>query len=533
MRGMRSIARMWFALVAVTMLAACGGGDGAPQAPAPINISALLTRSQENPAFTNFSSSGTGTVTVDPATRKISGVVVTTGVAGTSAHIHSGAPGVAGPVEIPLAGGPTVWTVPDNTILTEAQLAALTSGGLYFNVHSDKFPEGEIRGQITQQARFASLSGANEVPPNASTASGTGVLAFNPATKGVSGFVRTTGVTGVAAHVHSGAAGTSGPVVIPLAETAPGSGIWAVPGGFTFATPQEEADFMVAFNAGTLYFNVHSAAFPDGEIRGQILSATLSVRNALLTGSQETPPVLTGATGKGVAVVNSITREVFADVKSFAITGTAAHIHEGAVGVAGGVRVPLTETTPGSGIWIPPAGAVLTPQLLSQFGAGNLYFNVHSAAFPAGEIRGQINLLPADNIFTLGGGAVVAPPVAGPAPQPVFPSTGVSFSGHVQQIFNLYCVACHGPARVASFFLLTAGVSYGNLVNAPALSLALPGTRVIPGDSANSVLYQRVSGAGLPDQTLRMPLGGPFLDTLNPSAIAAIKGWIDEGARNN
>lgn len=79
---------------------------------------------------------------------------------------------------------------------------------------------------------------------------------------------------------------------------------------------------------------------------------------------------------------------------------------------------------------------------------------------------------------------------------------------------------------------LTLGASYANLVNVPAVQ-AFSGTRVIPGDSDNSVLYRRVTGTGLPNQNLRMPQGGPFLDTLNPSAIPAIKAWIDEGALNN
>lgn len=533
MSGINRFARTLLALAALTVVAACGNGDGAPaQPPAPINISALLTGDQETPPVTT-TATGVGTVTVDPATRRISGVVVTSGILGVQAHIHDGAAGVAGPVIIPLSGGPTVWTVPDDTVLSEDQFAKLNSGGLYFNVHSAANPGGELRGQITQQVRFAALSGANEVPPVTTNGSGIGVLALNPTTGQISGVVRTTGVAFVdpaspfrQAHIHLGAAGTNGGVIVPLAETASGSGIWAVPAGSTLDSVQ-----IAAFDAGNLYFNVHSEANPGGEIRGQILGTTLTVRKALLAGSQETPPVLTGATGTGIAVVNSVTREVFGDVKTAGITGVAAHIHVGAVGVAGPVRVNLDQTAAGSGVWtVRPSDAILTPDLLSQFGAGNLYFNVHSAAFPAGEIRGQINLVPTDNVFNLGGGTTVVVSPPGGTPPVVFPSSGLSFSAHIQQIFNSNCIACHAAGRVASFFPLTAGVSYTGLVNVPAVSPAVPGTRVVPGNSANSVLYQRISGIGLPDQTLRMPLGGPFL---NPNAENAVRAWIDEGALNN
>ena len=88
---------------------------------------------------------------------------------------------------------------------------------------------------------------------------------------------------------------------------------------------------------------------------------------------------------------------------------------------------------------------------------------------------------------------------------------------------------------------MTQGVSYGNLVNVPAVKPNVPGIQIIPGNSVNSVLYIRVSGI-LPDGTtldplgqllLRMPQGGPFLDELAPGAITAIKTWIEEGALNN
>jgi hypothetical protein len=314
-----------------------------------------------------------------------------------------------------------------------------------------------------------------------------------------------------------------------LAETAAGSGFWAVPANAALTIAQ-----VTSFNAGELYFNIHSSANPGGEIRGQIVPATLTGKTAQLSGAQEAPPVVTSAAGTGIAVVNSVTREIFGDVKTAGVAGTIAHIHEGAVGSAGPVRVNLDQTAPGSGVWsVRDSDRVLTQALAAQFDAGNLYFNVHSAANPGGEIRGQINI--AGNVFTLDAGAPPSAPAQPVQPgQPgVFPSSAVSFSSHVQVIFNTYCIACHTANGIAGFMPLTVGASYANLVNVPAVKPLLPGTRVIPGDSANSVLYKRVSGVGLLDQSLRMPQGGPFLDTLNPSAIPAIKAWIDEGAKNN
>ena len=105
------------------------------------------------------------------------------------------------------------------------------------------------------------LTGANEVPPVTTSATGEGVIMI--ADDGaVSGSVATKGVQGTAAHIHVGAPGKNGPVAVPFTKD-----------GDTFKAPagaKLNADQMKAFKAGELYFNVHSAANPDGEIRGQL-----------------------------------------------------------------------------------------------------------------------------------------------------------------------------------------------------------------------------------------------------------------------
>ena len=92
------------------------------------------------------------------------------------------------------------------------------------------------------------------------------------------------------------------------------------------------------------------------------------------------------------------------------ITATAAHIHAGLIGVNAPVAVGFTQTAPGSGIWVPPAGTVLTPEQCQSFSSGGTYFNVHSTAFPGGEIRGQIGR---DVIDVALVGAQEVPPVVG------------------------------------------------------------------------------------------------------------------------
>ena len=106
------------------------------------------------------------------------------------------------------------------------------------------------------------LTGAQEVPAVSSTATGTGTIKVNDDMT-VSGSVTTKGIEGVAAHIHSGAAGKNGPPVITLEQQSPGK--WSVPAGAKLTADQYDT-----FKAGGLYVNVHSAAHQDGEIRGQL-----------------------------------------------------------------------------------------------------------------------------------------------------------------------------------------------------------------------------------------------------------------------
>ena len=108
----------------------------------------------------------------------------------------------------------------------------------------------------------AKLSGSQEVPPVQTSASGTAHFdVANDMT--ITGTVKTTGIKGIAAHIHDGAVGKSGPVVVPL--VAKGDNEWVVAKDTKLTAEQ-----MDELKAGNLYVNVHSDAHKDGEIRGQL-----------------------------------------------------------------------------------------------------------------------------------------------------------------------------------------------------------------------------------------------------------------------
>lgn len=106
------------------------------------------------------------------------------------------------------------------------------------------------------------LAGDQEVPPVATGATGAGTITI-AADGTVSGSVTTKDIDGTMAHIHAGAPGANGPVIVPLAKTA--DGVWSVPAGAKL-TPEQ----LKAFQDGGLYVNVHSAAHKGGEIRAQL-----------------------------------------------------------------------------------------------------------------------------------------------------------------------------------------------------------------------------------------------------------------------
>lgn len=117
---------------------------------------------------------------------------------------------------------------------------------------------------------------------------------------------------------------------------------------------------------------------------GLASAATVHVR---LSGSHEVPPVKTMARGSGVIKV-AADGSVSGKITTRGIKGTMAHIHEGAPGVDG---KPIIALAPGPhGTWVVPAGSKLSSDQYKEFRAGDLYVNVHSAAHPGGEIRGQL-----------------------------------------------------------------------------------------------------------------------------------------------
>jgi hypothetical protein len=261
----------------------CNGSNVTLTASSTCNLfafSGLIAGTQSVPSNAS-TARGVFNGTFDASTNQISVNIVYNGLASnaTAGHIHSGAVGTNGPVIVPFGGFPatTSGTYTNTLALPAAQVANLMAGNTYINIHNATFPGGEIRGQITNVVSgvytlSGAMAGAQSVPPNASTATGNYAGTYNPATNLLNLNLIFNGLTTnpTVAHIHTGATGTNGGVIIPFGSFPTTSINGSYGNNFTVPAAQ-----IANFLAGNTYINIHSSTFPAGEIRGQISAPTV------------------------------------------------------------------------------------------------------------------------------------------------------------------------------------------------------------------------------------------------------------------
>jgi CHRD domain-containing protein len=265
--------------------------------------------------------------------------------------------------------------------------------------------------------RSAQLNGAQEgVTTAAAGVGGVIVDPSDPLNIKITGGITFSGLTPTAGghHIHQTPAGDptgTGGVIIGL--TLASDGVTAyVPAGTTLNQGQYDA-----LRAGELYFNVHTIAYPAGEIRGQInLQGGVLAAVANLTGAQEVtavgaPDSTSTATGTGTLLADAATNTMLISYITHNVTNTTlngAHIHTsvsvnppcaGGPTCKGAVTIGFKQAL-GGNIAFSPANAPMSTSDVSSFFSSYLYFNVHSTnllcgsagntSCSGGEIRGNI-----------------------------------------------------------------------------------------------------------------------------------------------
>jgi len=359
-------------------------------------FSARFSGAQEVPPV-ETDATGVGSFFLNASMDTLCLTITVNGLSGpiTGAHIHEGMVGMNGGVLVGFTDnieGNSIKATITGEALTPELLEAMFNEGLYFNIHTEANPSGEIRGQIlleTDKAYAGILDASQEVP--AGTSEATGLATFNLSKQGneVNYYVVVEGLTGPIqmAHLHEGPAGENGPVIVDLMSGIDGN---VISGSFD---PTLFDGLLAAMNAGNIYINVHTEANPGGEIRGQLMLQERLSHDAYLTVEQEIPaPMGTAANGIAVVGLTYALDTLYYDIQLEGLSGplTGAHFHEGAFGETGGVLIGITDDIDGNRINGFVAGEALTTENIVKFLSGQIYLNVHTDLNPAGEIRGQV-----------------------------------------------------------------------------------------------------------------------------------------------
>lgn len=346
------------------------------------------------------------------------------------------------------------------------------------------------------------VSAAEVFPRTNSSATGTGQLTFNLVTGAVTGGVTLDGIVATLAHIHSGIAGTDGPVIVDFVQSGTDANRWDVESGGALT-----ADQVDALLAGQLYVNVHSAAHPGGEIRGQIKPQGIAVAFASLDGDNVVPPVANAADGLAAMTIDETANTATVHVQTSGVDdATEAHVHNAPAGEnASAPLLTLLKDPALASHWSVEQQSI-TQADRDALANDTLYVDVHTPGAPNGALRGQLSL---DAQTT----------------------TPVTLTQLQTTIFTPTCSGCHtggGASLPSSMNLSSAADSFAALVG--VASTQQPSLqRVNPGNPDDSYLVRKLEGAaGI--SGARMPLGGAPLD---PALIADVRAWISAGAPNN
>ena len=279
-------------------------------------------------------------------------------------------------------------------------IAALRSGGLYLVAGDGS--ETKAWGQLTKVSGIAFdawMNGAQEAPSN--DGFGLGLVAgyvtsdLSMVSLASVGYKYSGALTG--AHFHAGALGAAGGVVVNFTSAIKGTSV------VTSSPVAINAATLGNILSGDIYFNVHTARYPGGEVRGQIYRIARDGYAYNLCQNQEVtkPTGTTNEAGSGMLAFNRDYDEmhVMVTVNKLSSAFMGAHIHNGAPGVNGPVVFSMTDKWSNNGTFFYTTDG-FTPELAAMIQSGMAYVNVHTANNAGGELRGQVGKNPTCNIST-------------------------------------------------------------------------------------------------------------------------------------
>jgi hypothetical protein len=290
---------------------------------------------------------------------------------------------------------------------TAAFLTAFEAGNIYVNVHTAANPGGEIRGQVTRDDGYMNmdvrLTSSNVVPPVPTAASGVAIVRGTYTLDTLYVFATFANLSSAVTDVRLNAAplGVANSAATNISNNlAPliqndFLGVQLIP-------PTGSANALInSILSGDVNLQISTATNPNGELRGQIYRYAREGYTFAFSGNQERPtPTPSQAYGAGLVSIDRDQTNAHFMMAWGGLSGpvTGAHFHTGLATQSGPVIFNLppyfdntTNPTAAYGYWKNDnTTAPFTLRRALQFRADSMYANLHTAQYPAGEIRGQV-----------------------------------------------------------------------------------------------------------------------------------------------
>jgi hypothetical protein len=333
---------------------------------------------------------------------------------------------------------------------------------------------------------------AREIVPNTplSQARGSGQININLATGVLTGSIELTDMTATSVDIHDGYATQAGPSVISLSFDAM-TNRWIVPPGSAISATGAAPTDVYRFLRSLFYIDAHSATFPGGEIRAQLLMPTATMKMAELVDAQFMPPA----------------RAFVALTADMAMNEFRVDAYPTSVGSYRDLTVYKT----------PPFNIVASFHLLPR--SQTLWSG--TASYLAMRIDGYDE----NAQLYISSYPPSSPPTPMFSPLPAFALTRIPTLTELEAtVFTPKCASCHNGvgSSLPGSLNLTAGNTFASLVG--VASVQQPNLKRVDRFSTSYLIDKLFGISSIGGE--RMPLGGPYLTV---AEIEAIGLWIDNG----
>lgn len=354
--------------------------------PVARDYEANLEGPQEVPAVHDSTATGRFTLHVEADRARAHWTLAHTVVGATGAALRFAWPGEVGTSAVELDSASD--GAEGDLDLTPALADAIEAGRLAVELRSALRVGGELRGQVVRpgESVYVSTLSGDQGTSTVATSPARGGAAFfiDRATRRARYAVRLVDVEPTVVDLHDGPALGRGPSLVTLAVRGAGaSGEVVLP---------EAA--LAALDRGRLFVDAHSAGYPEGATRGQVLRPGEEIYAARLTGQSFPQPRATWGWGFASVIVSADRRSLTVDGGWVDVTPVGATLVDAPDDLDGTTWGTL-EIADGR-LATPALTPARTTALFEALSQGRIYVSLASETFPAGEVRGRLRRRPAD-----------------------------------------------------------------------------------------------------------------------------------------